>query len=261
MGSRKRNTIGVRFADEPRRSGKAFDDGFSEITPDRKLIKLRSFTLRPDLLEKELEMFSITLKPYRKEPALAKIATETKRQPGKPQRLARSLRKLRGYQPTRLGFQEISPKTKELDDDWYELVMFSLFVRVYSFANRFFGDEFPDEWETSPWLESLSDEFAHYASKVSKADPLVGGWDALLCDPLKRTSLVTGIMAKALEATVFSQLLFGADHRQKEMLQAQDIATLEYDGRYFSTLVMSCSKLYPQDIIGRLCKRQPSRLA
>lgn len=229
-------------------------NGLPEIVPDLERIQKRALDLRPDLAEEEPDTISFPFKAHwtalrrqlskqRAVPA-DRAAEQTpvteQRRSGKPKRP--SLRELRNHQPDRLSFQAIEAK-EEVDDDWYELVMLSLFLRVHSFVKGAFGDNslstHAQEWTTDPWLEKFSDDFVYYASQVSRGDPLMGGWDALLNMPVERTYLITGIIARVLSSHVFSKLLFGADEYQQQMLHSQDVATISYDGEYSGLLLSS----------------------
>lgn len=218
-------------------------DTFSEVVPDRELIWMRSLELRPDLAEKEPEFLPLPFKafwtgmlqrqPSKKPEIRAEVVGEVTDHQGsrKSKRPHQSLLELGEFRPDRLSFQSIEPDT-ELDDEWYELVTLSLFLRAHSFSKRVCdnADHVPGDWTTNPWLEDFSDDFVLYAAQVSRGDPLRGGWDALLRGSAERTYLVTGIIAMVLDTHVFSQLLFGANEEQRQMLKSQDVATINFDG-------------------------------
>ncbi|KAK0731391.1 hypothetical protein B0H67DRAFT_549168 [Lasiosphaeris hirsuta] len=146
------------------------------------------------------------------------------------------------WRPTRLGFH-IEWPADELGTLWYEMVIVHLFLRVSVFANTYFGfsditepvsgfaenptkDGIPRLWNEG----RFSKEFRHYASLVARQDNNSGGWDVLLSQAVHRKYLVTGIIARVLQAMVFDELLFGADSMQLTMFDAQDKALLEVEG-------------------------------
>jgi hypothetical protein len=127
----------------------------------------------------------------------------------------------------------------EIESDWYERVYTHLYTKVGEFVREYFGyGDLPVSSGVAGerelvWLESgFSEQFLWFVEKVAIQDNAAGGWDVLLVERRYRECLVSGVLAKSLEASVFDDLLFGADEVQKNMLKAQDECTLEYDGEY-----------------------------
>jgi hypothetical protein len=157
--------------------------------------------------------------------------------PGKWWRGRRGLEELtRGeWRPVRPRFGGHWP-FGEIESDWYERVYAHLYAKVGEFVGEYFGyGDLPvsvggGERELV-WLKTgFSEQFLWFVEKVAIQDNAAGGWDALLVERRYRECLVTGVLAKALEASVLDDLLFGADEVQKNMLKAQDECTLEFDG-------------------------------
>ncbi|KAJ9151805.1 hypothetical protein NKR23_g2734 [Pleurostoma richardsiae] len=140
------------------------------------------------------------------------------------------IRDLVGLEPTRLNFT--APHDVEPKDSWFELVLLDLYERVEGFAEHYFETDvdYPADNQGSPWLEDLPQQFIDYVSLISRGDPLVGGWDDLIRDSLKRRCVVSGVFAKVLEMTVFNQLLFGATDTQKKLLHYHDMELVENEG-------------------------------
>lgn len=146
-------------------------------------------------------------------------------------RRPRTVAELRKWRPTQMRFKNSWPD-EELADGWFEVLSLDLLLRAKNFVKRYF--EFGDITTTrgkSPWLEGFSKEFISYAGMVARQDKHRGGWDAILRHKASRVPLVIGIIAKALEVNVFDQPLFGADPLQEEMLNSQDQATIESEGK------------------------------
>jgi hypothetical protein len=158
-----------------------------------------------------------------------------------------------GWYPTRTRFDQPWRKA-EYETEWYEAVYWNLFVRVREFVKEYFGGgDIPGVPVVPPvgggdgcgergfpWLEGeFSKEFMWFVEKVAIQDNNVGGWDALLRRGVMRECLVTGIIAKLLETSVFDELLFGADQTQKTMLESQDECTLQYEGEWSLVSVVS----------------------
>jgi hypothetical protein len=152
-----------------------------------------------------------------------------------------------GWYPTRTRFDHPWRKA-EYETEWYEAMYWNLFVRVREFVEEYFGcGDIPGvpivppvgggggggEERGFPWLEGgFSKEFMWFVEKVAIQDNNAGGWDALLRRGVMRECLVTGIIAKLLETSVFDELLFGADQTQKTMLESQDECTLQHEGEW-----------------------------
>ncbi len=142
-----------------------------------------------------------------------------------------------GWRPTRRRFEEDWPR-EELDSDWYERAYSRLYGHVREFVREYFGrvGDLPvsvSRDSGSVWVdEGLSTEFVWLAGEVAVQDYNAGGWDALLVRGVERACLVTGVIGKVLETSVFDDLLFGGDKTQKTMLEAQDECTLESEGTY-----------------------------
>jgi hypothetical protein len=136
----------------------------------------------------------------------------------------------------------------ELGSGWFEKVYTRLYVRVRQFVTEYFGygdvpvtgtaDDAPEKGFI--WLEArFSEQLMWFVEEVAMQDNnAVGGWDDLLVKRLLRECLVTGVIGKVLETSVFDDLLFGADKTQKDMLEAQDKCTLELEGTWFPWWIM-----------------------
>ena len=160
------------------------------------------------------------------------------RPPSAPIIAPRSLKEFRGWRPIRMRFTRPWP-SHELSSGWFELLYTDLTIRMKALAGKYF--EFgniphpppppPSSSPSSPWLQGFSDDFVRYAGLTARQDNQRGGWDTLLLESATRRALVLGIIAKVLEAGVFDKLLFGASEAQQKMLETQDKATVEIEGK------------------------------
>jgi len=149
-----------------------------------------------------------------------------------------SLRDLEGYRPTQLRFLFPHPK-EDRSDFWFENLISDLFIRVEEFSKSYFdrGFDFPASYRDDPWSEGISPQFIDIASHIARCDPARGGWSQLLTDRRERSFLVTGVISKILEMTVFSELLFGCDDEavrgfsSKIALEALDKDMLQDEGK------------------------------
>lgn len=151
-----------------------------------------------------------------------------------------------GWQPTRVRFElkrwPADDSGAGMESAWFQELYKHIYVRTRDFAAEYFG--YGDIGSATGrllaprervWLEwGASRELRWYAQRVAKQDCHAGGWDALLMREKHRRYLVTGVIGKVLEICVFEELLFGAAEDQREMLEAQDLATLNLDGEYYT---------------------------
>jgi len=148
-----------------------------------------------------------------------------------------SLRDLDDYHPTRLQFLFPHPK-EDRSDGWFQNLIHDLFLRVASFSYDYFGRDhiFPWGYREDPWAEKLSPHFIGLASQIARADPRRGSWALLLVSGQERAYLVMGVISKILDASVFSQLLFGvsdegaAGTSNRATLEAMDKTMLQQEG-------------------------------
>ncbi len=140
------------------------------------------------------------------------------------------------WRPTRMRFDE-RWAAGEIPNHWYENRYRNLFRLARKFAVENFGyGDLPTPLAAGEggsgfvWLEGTSKHFRCFVKKIAKQDKNAGGWDELLVKRRNREWLLTGVIGKVLETCVFEDLLFGADEGAKEMLEAQDECTLEFEG-------------------------------
>lgn len=146
-------------------------------------------------------------------------------------RQPRSLKALKKWRPTRMRFWKPWPED-ELPDAWFELLAFDLWMKTKAFTTKYFEfDDIQENSGDSPWLSGFSEEFVSYVSMVARQDKNRGGWDGLLEEKATRVQLVMGVIGKVLEINVFDKLLFGADNILEDLFKAQDLGTVEIEGK------------------------------
>lgn len=127
----------------------------------------------------------------------------------------------------------------EVTDDWFEKMSIDLFLRIYEFVSLTFGEERAFNWmfDNEGW-HSLPEEFINYASHISRGDPLYSeckvmdsnGWRRMLKGKKERICLITGVLAKVLDARILNDYLFGGDQKQKDNLRDFDQLVIDADG-------------------------------
>jgi hypothetical protein len=178
------------------------------------------------------------------------------------QREARGLHELRSHKtwrPTQMRFKPGLWPEGELGNEWYEMVYLDLYFRTQKFAREYFGysdiEEVP-AWD-SLWKQTkLENEFLYYASLVARQDKKTGGWETLLKTRLHRPLLVQGVVAKALQFSVFDKLMFGCDDDGETMLSSHDFITIKQEGktlnitrlRYIAPLGLCPRPFFPKGI-------------
>lgn len=153
-------------------------------------------------------------------------ATDAMREKYKRQPL--SLSSLRRVQPTRLAFT-FPHLESEMNDAWFEFLFKTLRDLVHDFSAIHFRSKISNVKSWNLW-GNLSPQFLHYAKDTTRKDDCDGGWDRLLSDPLQRSYVVMGIVAKILDEHVFSNLLFGGEKHHQDALSQWDRIMMQEEG-------------------------------
>lgn len=158
--------------------------------------------------------------------------------------LPRSLRELpRAFKPTRFRLLPTSPNAarEERPAFYFEILHVDVYANARRFVNMHFGygdvpylEEEDEDEGHSLWLEGggFPKEFLRYASLVARQDNLLGGWEALLRNEKERTTMLCGIIARALEDGAWDRLLFGANEEQERLLDEMDAGTIRCEGMF-----------------------------
>lgn len=150
------------------------------------------------------------------------------------------------YIPVRFAYPQ-HPQGEQSDDWWVRSVR-ELFDKVMSCAEKHYGQvdikvDINKE-DGSYWANAqATPELENYVSMVAEADPRNGGWDRLITEKSQRAYLITGIIAKVLEAKVFDPLLFGAEKSQVEFLEELEKKFIDNEGKshfFNSKIILAC---------------------
>ncbi|KOS17737.1 hypothetical protein ESCO_002465 [Escovopsis weberi] len=164
--------------------------------------------------------------------------------------LRKAQRDLKFFQPNRRELNFEALLESDYPDETIEKLFVTLYLEICQFVLQGFGKDVFSKSQRSPWSPEYSAEFYGLVSKLARpgADPRQ--WDSLLRERSERCALLQGVILKALEATVFSSLLFGATSEHKKLLAVEDSSLIDVEGFRRTRLRAETNRLHLQSTDG-----------
>lgn len=126
---------------------------------------------------------------------------------------------------------------EDRSDAAFQELFKDIYQQTLAFSRFYFGIH--DIKSNVSWAGlTMPPGFLQYAELVAEADPACGGWNDLLIDMQQRQWFITAILTRIFEINIFSDVLFGANEREKELLRGLDKALLTQEGKVLHPMII-----------------------